>query len=407
MSLSLSRGAAEGRRQRAVRRRPLEPNFDHIQATELPVRGSDDQDTPTTGNCVDADALERQPAEKNADDEHETMPAGTRDRVDRRNATLLTGGARGGSFRDGGKIVRRKQATGGPPRNGSSRSDSESSATVQSLALNSVNLPTVKRSASSVSLRSTVSSDSFGLEPSTALDESSVDPLVTPKYNDEARRPTHLKVLDGRSPNSTQGPAITDHGPHRRSPSTSPRDAFLLNGDGPGVDDDEDRRKSTSGDTPEDVQSAVAAGNQTPAAFTAVDFRVTQDDVVAHTQRREERKEKCAAAAVSGTVGASGGQEGSPPPDIGACAQPSDLAGQRSAVSVERGSRMSVVAAARRRRAPAGKRVDVLRRRSADKPPPPEQITPDSALVATAASQNGAESSDVDEQQTPGNKRFT
>jgi len=392
--------STESRRQRAVRRRRLEPTVDHIRAiSELPVfqqPGSEDRDTPTP-SYVDADAEERrEPAEKNADDDESTR-VGTHNHVDT-TGTYSTGGERKASFRQSREIVGRKQTT--EPWTSSSRSDSESVTTVQCLG----HVP-MQRPASSLSLRSAVSSDGLSLGSSGS----------TLKYDDEEGRlpPANLKiVMDGRSAaySALQGRTSSDlTSRQRRSRSTSPpHDASLYKGDTSGRVDDEDfrRRKTTFGDTLQDIQGDNSDRNQTSAANTDIYFRITpQDSVVAQTQRVEERNEECVAAAVSGIAEESGCQKGSGPLGSDVSFQTS-AAGRAGAVSAERSSRTSVVTARRRRAAHAKRAVDVLSGRSADRPPG-EHLTADSdvLLAPSVLQQNGAKSSSDDEQQTPENSK--
>ena len=102
------------------------------------------------------------------------------------------------------------------------------------------------------------------------LSQDTTSSAVTLDYDqdEQEQHPTDFKVLDQRSPsNSVQGPTLTANEQTDIGPDTSVCDSSVFddrNGDQREIEDDEDRRNSTSGITDGRSKTTMVGGKLLP-----------------------------------------------------------------------------------------------------------------------------------------------
>ena len=411
---------SDGRRQRAVRRQRADPAFGHIRASsaaELPVRRqSGDGPETLTPNFVE-DVVSEKATEKNIDDTAARPGSAFTEQRDPARTSLPVKDQRASQTRP---LVRRKQATGdivGTKRGTVHRVRTGcATQSVPRSILRSIS----KSDSESVSVvrRQTSSSRSAGVSPTVSSDRLSQDTsssAVTVDYDEEAQHSTDLKVLERGSPDSRK-PTFTDpaaHQPVDCSPDSSFCDSSPfdeVNSERLESENDEDRKKTTSGVQLDGVQSSAGSFlvKQT-SADVVNDFTATQEDI-SHLDKIGQVAELEESRGVSGMSGT--GQTGVLPGkhhDDTRLENDSDVATldvtQRDSVrAVQRRRRASVVAARRR---PTGKPSDVLRGRHADQVPNIPKNELDASVMVSPALQNGVEPTTDDEDRSLETKRFT
>ena len=257
----------------------------------------------------------------------------------------------------------------------------------------------------SVVCRQTASSRSPGVSPKSSvssdrLSQDTSSSAVTVDYDEEERPPADLKVLVGRSLEPTVTDEQMDGSPDSSMCDSSPFDEGIS--DRLESENDEDRKKTTSGVQLNGVQSAATTNadrflvDQT-SADVDIDYTVTQEDVEHKTGEVGELEEDV----VSGTSAVVGEQTREPPVEHrdgeacssvfdGACAvQTLDMTHHDSA-AVDRTQRTSVVVTRRRRNS---KPTHVLRGGPANQVPNKSKDELAAHGVVSSALQNGIKQS--------------
>jgi len=363
----LTRSTAEGRRQRAVRRQRTEPVLDHIRASSASeLHPRDDRLTPSV---VEDDASEKNVDEVDGLSQSDHVPS----------SLDVVGEQGAGQSR---RLIRRRQANGGmmttkraTGRRDGTVSDAEPvHESVSKSVTEQVPLQSSCSRSPGVSPKSAISFDRFSQESSSSA--------VTLDYAEEVHRPSDRNIPDGISSDIPDGgissdspiePAYTYSVAHRRVDCHS-APSLLEDGDGDRLDneDNEDRRKTTSGVRFDGTQTAAATDpdflvDQT-SANVVIDVGATQEKVESKTGNVSET---AVSLFTPGTSVIASEQEASPANDgTYSSAVESDCAAvqplsvtDRGPSVVERSRRRSVVVPRRRH---VGKPIAVLRGRSAD-----------------------------------------